>query len=102
MQRLAPKQFEIRAGVLFLPVSARQIISRCVGLAIQQRDKFQRALAVVEWSNQGLDDARSSIVGAGIAPRFEFMRSRNVPLAKLGSLVLIEAVMHAQQNFTAF
>ncbi len=30
------------------------------------------------------------------------MRRRNVPLAKLGSFILIKAVMHAQWNLAAF
>ena len=33
-----------------------------------------RALAVVERSNQRLNDADGSVVGAGIAPGFEFVR----------------------------
>ena len=87
-----------RAGVLLLPVGADEIVSGGVGLAGEQRDEFQRALAVIERSDQRLDDADGSVVGAGIAPGFEFVRRVDVPLAEFGGFVLIEAVVHAQRN----
>ena len=59
-----------------------------------------RALAAVERRNQRLNDADRSVVGASIAPGFEFVRLIDVPLAKFGGFVLIKAEMHAQRNFT--
>ena len=99
MQRLAPELLEVGASVLLLPVGADEIISSRVGLPGEQRDEFQRALAVVERSDQRLDDADGAVVGAGIAPGFEFVRRADVPLAEFGGFVLIEAVVHAQRNF---
>ncbi len=101
MQRLAPELLEVSIGVLLLPVGADKIVSRCVGLAREQSDEFQRALAVVERRNQRLDDADGAIVGASIAPGFEFMRCIHVPLAEFGGFVLIEAVVNAQWNLAA-
>ncbi len=36
VQRLPPECFEVGAGVLLLPVGARQVVAGCVGLAVQQ------------------------------------------------------------------
>ena len=101
MQGLAPELLEVGAGVLLLPVSASQVVSGGVGLAGEQRDEFQCALAVVERSDQRLDDADGAVVGAGIAPGFEFVSRIDVPLAEFGGFVLIEAVVNAQRNFAA-
>ena len=73
---LAPELLEVRAGVLLLPVGADEIVSGGVGLAGEQRDEFDRALAVIERRDQRLDDADGAVVGAGIAPGFEFVRRR--------------------------
>ena len=43
--------------------------------------KFQRTLSVVEGRDQRLDNSDGAIVGAGIAPGFEFVRGVGVPLA---------------------
>src|SRR5580704_3125509 len=48
MQRFAPELLEIGAGVLLLPIAARQIIASRVRLAGKERNEFQRALAVVQ------------------------------------------------------
>src|SRR5580692_11307257 len=98
MQRLAPELLEICPGVLLLPVGADEIVSSRVGLAGEQRDEFQRALAVVEWSDQRLDDADGSVISAGVAPCFEFMSRADVPLAEFGGFVLVETVVDAQRD----
>src|SRR5271167_2003189 len=101
MQGLAPELLEVDASVLLLPVSASQVVSGGVGLSGEQRDKFQSALAVIKRSDQRLDDADRAVVGAGIAPSFQLVCLVNMPLAEFGSLVLIEAVVHAQRNLAA-
>ena len=70
-------------------------------MAGEQSDELYRALTVIKRSNQRLDDADCAIVSAGIAPRFEFVRGIDMPLAEFGGFVLIEAVMNTQWNFAA-
>ena len=82
MQRLAPELLEIGASVLLLPVGTDQIVSRGIGLPGEQCDKFMGALAVVERSDQRLNDTDRAVIGAGIAPGFELMRLIDVPLAE--------------------
>ena len=95
MQRLAPELLEIGTGVLLLPVAARQIVASRVRLAGKKRNEFERALARVEWSNQRLNDRDRAVVGASIAPGFEFVRLINVPLTELCRFVLVKAKMNA-------
>ena len=90
VERLAPELLEVGAGVLLLPVGASEIVACSIGLAGEERDEFQRALAVIERSDQRLDDADGAVVGAGIAPGFEFVRLVHVPLTEFGGFVLIE------------
>ena len=47
VQRLTPEGLKIRTGVLLLPVSANQIVTRRIGLARKQRDKFDSTLALI-------------------------------------------------------
>ena len=101
MQRLAPELLEVGAGVLLLPVGANQIVPGRIGLTGKQRHKFDCALAVVKRRDQRLNDAGRAVVGAGVAPGFEFVRRIDMPLAKLGGFVLIEAIVHAQRNLAA-
>ena len=102
MQRFAPECARNRAGLLLLPVRARRVVSGGVGLAREQRDEFVRALAVIQRSNQRLNDADCAVVCAGIAPGFELVRLVDVPVAEFGGLVLVEAVVHAQRNLAFF
>ena len=67
----------------------------------EQRDEFHRALAVVKRRDQRLDDADGAVVGAGIAPGFEFVRLVHVPVAEFGGFVLIEPVVNAQRDLIA-
>jgi predicted cupin superfamily sugar epimerase len=77
VQRLAPELFESPAPrVLLLPIGADYIVTRGLGLAGEQRDKFNCALAVVKRRNQRLDDADRAVVGASVTPGFEFVRLR--------------------------
>ncbi len=98
VQRLAPELLEVCAGVLFLPIGAQQIVTGRIRLAGEQRHEFQRALAAVEGRNQRLNDADRSIVSAGVAPGFEFVRLIDVPLTKFCGFVLIKPEMNAKRN----
>ena len=55
-----------------------------------------RALALIERLDQRLDDRDRAVVGARVAPRFEIMSFRNVPVTKFGSFIFVLAEMNAQ------
>ncbi len=60
--------------------------------------QFMRALAGVQRRNQRLHNAHRAVISASIAPCFEIVRLVHVPLAKLGSLVLVKTEMDAERN----
>ncbi len=68
VQRAPPEHFKIRGVVLFLPIAADEIVSRCFRLSQQQRDELINALTVVQRRNQWLDYADSSVIRASISP----------------------------------
>src|SRR5581483_8961932 len=72
VQRLAPELFEVRAGVLLLPVSAYQVVATRIRLAGERGDEFDRAFGVVQRGNQRLNNTDRSVESAGITPGFEF------------------------------
>src|SRR5262249_57622136 len=57
-----------------------------------------RGLAVVERSDEGLEDRDRPVHGAGVAPGLERMRLGPLPVAALGGLVLVEAEADAQRD----
>ena len=81
--------------MLFLPVSADQVVACGIRLAGKQRNEFDRALTGVKRRDQRLDDARRAVVSAGVAPGFKFVRLIDVPLTKLRRFVLVEAEMNS-------
>src|SRR5438270_4583098 len=46
--------------------------------------------------NQRLHNADSSVIGARVAPRFEIMRLVQMPVAKLGCFVMVQAKVNSQ------
>ncbi len=55
--------------------------------------------AVVERGDQGLDDRDGSVVGAGVAPGFQRMRLRHLPVTQLRSLVLVKPDADSEPHF---
>ena len=45
-----------------------------------------------------MDNAGRAVISAGIAPGFKFVSGIHMPLAKLGRLIFIEAIVHAHRN----
>ena len=58
-----------------------------------------RGLATIQRRDQRLNDARRSVSGARIAPRFQVMRFRNMPVAQRRGFIVVEAEMDAQSHF---
>ena len=55
-------------------------------------------LAVIERFDQRLNDRRRAVIGARVAPAFEIMFFRNVPMAMLGGFVEMQAEMNTQRD----
>ena len=85
--------------MLLLPVRANDVVARLFGSFGQRRQKLRRRLAVIKRHDQRLDDGDGAVVSARIAPHFQLMRLRDMPLAILGGLVVVKAEAHAQPGF---
>ena len=58
-----------------------------------------RGPAFVKRRDQWLHDRHRAVVRARVAPRFQVMRGRNVPVTNVGSFVVVETEVRAQLNF---
>src|SRR5438105_15066533 len=58
-----------------------------------------RGLAFIKRRDQGLDDRYCAVIRTRVAPRFQIMRRRNVPVTNLGGFVVVETQMRAQLHF---
>ena len=85
-----------------LPVILDDVMPASLRLASKKRNQFVNALAVVKRSNQGLHDADRPVISARITPGFEIMRFADMPVAKLGSFVVVKAEMNAERNLAVF
>ena len=102
VQRLAPPHIEVRAGVLRFPVILDDFVPAGSRLAIQQREQLVNTLAVVKRRNQRLDDSNGPVISARVTPRFQVMRFVHVPMAELGSFVVVKTEMNANRNVAVF
>src|SRR5258707_1039359 len=102
VQRLAPERVEIGSRMFRLPVILDDVMPPSLRLASKKRNQFVNALAVVKRSNQGLHDADRPVISARITPGFEIMRFADMPVAKLGSFVVVKAEMNAERNLAVF
>jgi hypothetical protein len=57
-----------------------------------------RGLSFVERRDQRLHDRDRAVVGASVAPGLERVSRRNVPVAELGGLVVVEGPVDAQAD----
>ena len=67
-------------------------------LAEEKLHDLVNALAVVKRLDQRLNDRHRSVVGTRVAPAFEIMLFRNVPVAKLGRFVEMRSEMNAKRD----
>ena len=82
------------AAAVHHPVLADEVVTRTLAFG-QRRQHFVRRLAAVERRDQRLHDAHRAVVGAHVAPRFEEVRFRNVPVTERRGLVLVETEVRA-------
>src|SRR5437868_8590284 len=97
MQRVTPESFEAGRPPLVLPVVAHDVVS---GSAICARDLGQelvRRMTTVQGGDARLLDRYRAIEGADVAPRFEHVRGRQMPVAARGCLIVIQAQMRLER-----
>ncbi len=73
-------------------------LERGLGLAGERGDHFVRRTALVERLDQRLAHRHRAVGGAGVAPRLEVVRLRDVPLAVDGGLVAVQAEMDGERH----
>src|ERR1700730_7265416 len=97
MQGSLPKRLE---GLVLLRAFGSPVIAHRneSGLAVarEQGDDFMRRAAFVERGNQRLNDPDRAVKRSSIAPGFQVVSGRGVPVAKLSGLVVVKAGMDAQ------
>src|SRR5690606_6664223 len=85
-----------RTGDACLPVCADDVVTGCVGCPEHGSQQFVLALAAVERQYQGLGDGDGAVEGARVAPGFEEVRLRDVPVAQEAGLVAVKAEVSAE------
>jgi hypothetical protein len=76
---------------LTAPVLAHDVVPGPLRAVAHRREELVRGLAAVERRDQRLDDRGGAVVGARVAPGFEEMRFRDLPLAQRRRLIVVEA-----------
>ena len=98
VERGLPERLEISARVFSPPVVLHDVVGRAARLAEHHGEDLVRGAPVIKRRDQRLDDAHGAVVSARIAPGFEVMSFRNVPVAELRGLVVLQAEMNSQAD----
>src|SRR5581483_11201648 len=97
-----PGFLEIAARSLLLPDGAHDVVSLLFFVTGNQREQFNRSLAVIKRLDERLLNARRAVVSATVAPRFEVMRGVDVPVAGESGLVIVKTQMNARRDLREF
>ena len=80
-----------------------EIVSRFCGLPVEHGQKIDFGFSAVERRDQRLDHRDRAVIAPRVAPGFQFVRLRNVPVAQRRGFVFIQpearAERHLRQNF---
>ncbi len=98
MQNLAPAGLKIALDVVLLG-SANGLVGADFGIIEQGLENFVRALATIERIDHRLHDRDCTVIGAGIGPRLEIMRSGDMPMREMAGLVVVRAEMRNDLRF---
>ena len=90
VERGSPKQLEILRSTLLFPVIPHDVVARSPRLARQRRNNFMRGATAVQWRNQRLNDRYRAVVSAHVAPGFQIVRLRDVPMTQGRGLVFVQ------------
>ena len=97
--RAPPPGFEIAALVLRRPIAFDDVVSARFRRVEEHLQHLVSGAAVVERLDERLLDGDRAIESARVAPAFQIVRLRQMPLADLGGLVLVEAQVRADACF---
>src|SRR5947208_14693888 len=90
VERGSPKQLEILRSTLLFPVIPHDVVARSPRLARQSRNNFMRGATAVQWRNQRLNDRYRAVVSAHVAPGFQIVPLRDVPMTQGRGLVFVQ------------
>ena len=82
-----------------LPVLSNDFVGRAFRPVAQRGDHFVGGSAAVERCDQRLNDRRGAVVAAHIAPLFEEVRFRNLPMTQRRRLIVVQPESNAQLHF---
>src|SRR3989440_4943164 len=82
--------------ILLAPELAHDVVRRPFRAIAERSDQFMRRAAAVERRDQRLHDRDGAVVRARIAPRFEKMRLRNMPMTQRRRLIVVLTEVNAK------
>ncbi len=85
-------------SVLTCPELPHHLVSGLLRPIAQSREQLVSRLAAVERCDEWLNDCCRAVERAGIAPGFEKVRLRHVPMAQRRRLIVVQAEMNAQRD----
>jgi hypothetical protein len=80
------------------PEAANEVVAGAERAVGKRRNHVVGRMSVVERRDQRLDDRDGPVLGSDVAPRFEEMRLRNVPVRQRGGLVVVEPEVCPQRD----
>ena len=97
VQHLAPGLVEV-AGEAGLPRFLHHFVDGGVGLAVEHRQDVRHALALVQGLDQRLDDGKGAVKRGGVAPGFQRVGHRHMPVALLAGFIGVNAEVNAGRS----
>jgi hypothetical protein len=97
VERPVPALLELGRAELLLPARAQDLVALRLALAERGED-LDLGERVVERGDEGLDDRDRPVRRAQVPPALEGVGGGQVPVAALGRLVEVEAVVDAQRD----
>jgi hypothetical protein len=96
VERLAPEALELDGVAALRIAGANDVVARLLALGAEQGvDQLVSRLPLVERLDQRLEDRHRAVIGAGVSPGLERMRSGDVPMAEVERLVRVERPVDA-------
>ena len=96
MERNLPEIAEICTFLLSFPVVANSVMRASIAVARQHVHDFVVGLALINGSDQRLQDRDGPVVRAPVAPGLQIVGFRHVPVAPGGGLIRVQTCVRAQ------
>ncbi len=88
----------VDAGKMLPPIPAQKAPAIVRRFLRQCRQEFVDAHSLIQRLDQRLHQCHRAVEGAGIAPAFQIVRFRYMPVTFNGGLILIETEMNSQRH----